>query len=70
MIRQKLIDYCDTRPVGIFSLRLLATLLSIVALIAAIVAVVQELPVTTYVDSEEAPFGSYWRIPVRGMLND
>jgi ABC-type transport system involved in cytochrome c biogenesis permease subunit len=66
MIRQKLIDYCGTHPVGVFLLRLFATLLSTIALIAAIVAVVQERPVTTYVDSEEASFGSYWRIPVRG----
>jgi hypothetical protein len=29
--------------------------------------VVQERPVTTYVDSEEASFGSYWRIPARSF---
>jgi hypothetical protein len=69
MIRQKLIDFCDAGPVGVYLLRLLATLLSTIALIAAVVAVVQERPVTTYVDSEEASFGSSWRIPVRGSRN-
>lgn len=67
-MRQRLVEYCEAKPVGTFLLRFLATVLSLIALIAAIIAVVDEVPVGNYVDDEEAPFGSYWRIPVCNLF--
>jgi len=66
MVRQRLIDYCDTHPVGVFTLRFMATLLSFISLVAAI-ATCSRSSTPEPGDAGygyEYSFNTYWRVPL------